>query len=61
MLQGIGVPLFLVTISSKTQRDVGIKLLANRVHIQEMTVLLADKMHEQESQHKLLFHTTIST
>ena len=28
------------------------ELLANRVHIQGMTVLLADEVHEQEPQHK---------
>ena len=33
------------------------KLLANKVHIQGMTVLLADKMHEQEPQSKWVHFT----
>ena len=30
------------------------KLLANKIHVQGMTVLLADKVHEQEPQCKRL-------
>ena len=28
------------------------KLLANKVHMQGMTILLADKVYEEEPQHK---------
>ena len=31
------------------------KLLANKVHIQGMEVLLADKVHKQEPQRKWLY------
>ena len=31
------------------------KVLANKVHTQRMTVLLADKVHEQELQRKWLY------
>ena len=33
------------------------KLFANKVHIQGMTVLMADKVHEQEPQHKWIRFT----
>ena len=38
------------------------KLLANKVHIQGMEVLLADKVHKQEPQHVGMhfIHATIS-
>ena len=36
------------------------KLLPNKVHIQGMTVLLADKVHEQEPLHKWLSFTQTS-
>ena len=39
------------------------KLLANKVHIQGMKVLLADKVHKQEPQHVAIrfTHATIPT
>ena len=42
---------------SKDVGDGWMKLLVNKLHIQGMEVLLADKVHKQESQH----HTTIPT
>ena len=41
----------------------GTKLLANKVHIQGMEVLLADKVHKQEPQHVAIHftHATIPT
>ena len=40
---------------SRNQKDVEnqwMKLFANKVHIQGMTILLADKVYEEEPQHK---------
>ena len=40
-------------ISCRNQKDVGMggmKLLADKVHLQGMEVLLADKVHKQEPQ-----------
>ena len=41
---------------SKRCRDGGIKLLANKVHIQGMEVSLADKVHKQEPQRMQQLH-----
>ena len=45
-----------ITISSKNQRcrNGWMKTLAKKVHIQEMTIFLADKVHKQETQRKWL-------
>ena len=54
-------------ISCRNQKDLGMgdrmKLLANKVHIQGMEVLLADKVYKQEPQRVTIHftHATIPT